>query len=79
MHGAQTGTHAQPHRNGTERNGTDDRPWCQARRKEFAEGEEGRQEWKAKFNSYAGDFACSHVCTETVKGRTGAVGMWDDY
>ena len=40
---------------------------------------EGRQEWKAKFNSYAGDFAYSHVCTETVKGRMGAVGMWGDY
>ena len=43
------------------------------------EGEEGRQEWKAAFNSYAGDFAYSHVGTETVKNRMGAVGMWGDY
>ena len=49
------------------------------RRKAFAEGEEGRKEWKAAFNSYAGDFAYSHVGTETVKGRMGAVGMWGDY
>jgi hypothetical protein len=27
------------------------------RRKEFGEGEEGRQAWKAAFNAYAGDFA----------------------
>ena len=37
---------------------------------------EGRQVWRASFNAYAGDFAHSHVCTETVKGRMGAVGMW---
>ena len=49
------------------------------RRKDFAEGEEGRQAWKAHFNAYAGDFAYSHVATETVKGRMGAVGMWGDY
>ena len=49
------------------------------RRKDFAEGEEGRQAWKAQFNAYAGDFAYSHVGTETVKGRMGAVGMWGDY
>ena len=49
------------------------------RRKEFAEGEEGRQEWKAQFNAYAGEFAYSHVGTETVKNRMGAVGMWGDY
>ena len=49
------------------------------RRKDFPDGEEGRQAWKAAFNSYAGDFAYSHVCTETVKGRMGAVGMWGDY
>jgi hypothetical protein len=49
------------------------------RRKHFAEGEVGRQAWKASFNSYAGDFAYSHVGTETVKKRMGAVGMWGDY
>ena len=49
------------------------------RRKDFAEGEEGRQEWKAQFNAYAGEFAYSHVGTETVKNRMGAVGMWGDY
>ena len=49
------------------------------RRKDFAEGEEGRQAWKAQFNAYVGDFAYSHVGTETVKGRMGAVGMWGDY
>ena len=47
--------------------------------KDFAEDEEGRQEWRTAFNTYAGDFAYSHVCTETVKGRMGAVGMWGDY
>ena len=49
------------------------------RRKNFADGDEGRMEWKAAFNSYAGDFAYSHVGAETVKGRMGAVGMWGDY
>jgi hypothetical protein len=49
------------------------------RRKTFADGEEGRKEWKAAFNSYAGDFAHSHVGAGTVKGRMGAVGMWGDY
>ena len=49
------------------------------RRKDFADGEEGRQAWKAQFNAYAGDFAYSHVGTETVKGRMGAVGLWGDY
>ena len=49
------------------------------RRKDFSEGEEGRQAWKAQFNAYAGDFAYSHVGTETVKGRMGAVGLWGDY
>ena len=39
------------------------------RRKEFVAGEEGRKEWKAAFNSYAGDFAYSHVGAETLKGR----------
>ena len=49
------------------------------RRKDFADGEEGRQAWKAQLNAYAGDFAYSHVGTETVKGRMGAVGLWGDY
>ena len=49
------------------------------RRKQFPDGDEGRQAWRASFNAYAGDFAYSHVCTETVKGRMGAVGMWGDY
>ena len=49
------------------------------RRKDFPEGEEGRQAWKASFNVYAGDFAYSHVGAETVKNRMGAVGMWGDY
>ena len=49
------------------------------RRKDFAEGEEGRLAWKAQFNAYAGDFAYSHVGTETVRNRMGAVGMWGDY
>ena len=49
------------------------------RRKDFPEGEEGRQAWRATFNTYAGHFAYSHVCTETVKGRMGAVGMWGEY
>ena len=49
------------------------------RRKDFADGEEGRRAWKAQFNAYAGDFAYSHVGTETVKGRMGAVGLWGDY
>jgi len=52
---------------------------CVPRRKYFAVGEEGRKEWKAAFNSYAGDFAYSHVGAETVRGRMGAVGMWGDY
>ena len=47
------------------------------RRKEYAEGEEGKEAWKAAFNAYAGDFAYSHVGTETVKSRMGceSVGM----
>ena len=49
------------------------------RRKDFAEGGEGRLAWKAQFNAYAGDFAYSHVGTETVRNRMGAVGMWGDY
>ena len=49
------------------------------RRKDFAQGEEGRQEWKRQFNAYAGDFAYSHVGAETVRGRMGSVGMWGDY
>ena len=49
------------------------------RRKEYAEGEEGKEAWKAAFNAYAGDFAYSHVGTETVKRRMGCVGMWGDY
>ena len=36
---------------------------------------------EAQFNAYAGDFAYmySHVGTETVKGRMGAVGLWGHY
>ena len=49
------------------------------RRRTFAEGEEGRKEWKAAFNAFAGDFAYSHVGTETIQSRMGAVGMWGDY
>jgi hypothetical protein len=49
------------------------------RRKNFGEGDAGRQAWKAAFNKKAGDFAHSHVQAETVKNRMGAVGMWGDY
>jgi hypothetical protein len=49
------------------------------RRKEFAEGDEGRQLWRAAFNSYAGEFAYSHVGAGTVKNRMGSVGMWGEY
>jgi len=49
------------------------------RRKQFAEGEEGRQAWRVAFNAKAGEFAFSHVGAETVRNRMGAVGMWGDY
>ena len=49
------------------------------RRKHYAQGEEGRQAWKAAFRSFAGDFAHSHTGTEAVKTQMGCVGLWGGY
>ena len=37
------------------------------RRKQFAQTEEGRREWKAKFNEHAGGFSHAHVGAVTAR------------
>ena len=49
------------------------------RRKHFPATEEGRLEWRAKFNKHAGGFSHAHVSMGTARQRHGDVGMFGDY
>ena len=48
------------------------------RRKHFAATEEGRREWKDKFNEHAGGFAHAHVGAATARINHGHVGLFGD-
>ena len=49
------------------------------RRKHFAATEEGRREWRAKFNEHAGEFSYAHVGAVTARINHGHVGMFGNY